>query len=902
MYTSERVDNGKNKLAGVNLRFAKVSEAEILQIQDEAVPDNTKKTTKCGMKVFKGYSCIRLDRSGIKEGFGGVAIYAKESLSFRVRNDLHSAANECLWIELTRTKCRPVLICCAYRAPVFDFANFISNLEISMTKVNLDKCDFVLLGDLNVNMLPYSRKKEKQELKKFAISHDLTQLITEATRVTETSKTLLDVILVNNDHRITDSGVPVSLSDHYLVYCVLKAGIIKAPPKTIEYRSYKSFDENIFLADLNSVPWHVIENEEDIDDAVFIWNQLFSEIADLHAPVKRRRIRGVPLPWLNDKINEVMKDRDFHHRKAVKTNSVYHWACNRKLRNRVNREVKAAESSVIRMDELNHNCRSGGLNLTMRDPNVTDEVLMRQISVATSVEKERDKKLRNKSRCQKEHWTEHKVLCQAISHLSEASSCKPGEFIDPAFVSYLTPSEHARVISLVGRRKNLVIPKNSTFAVSCRADTGPVTKQTPVLFEPNNLTQLPEGLEVNETLLNIKPGKTSKEQVAVFSGTGHDIVLKGRTLLGVLQAVKSVTTADVRLGEHRTPSNNHEPPGVTTSTFSEQQDKAGKNRLPDIDLSGLYHYQPIVAEIMLREDRHKSPKIAQSYGDLRLQSRPDIGCILDLEMEINLKDSQPMQKKYTSIPTPLYPERFMERCLRELRDKVAIPYLDDIIAFSGTFEDHVEYLRALLRRLRERGLKLRPHKCSLLKREVQFLGRVVSGDSYQMDRMGCVKAIEKLKETTPKTVGKLADYNFEIRYWPGKASADADTLSRMPVSFEEYMKGCSEAVHQDVLEAATSSIYATYTVDTAWLASPTAVSGMLTDERVDISAIPCDETGCGSPIRRPHNCSCSAFYGNWTMPHLSGKTEGISYRTTALTRMEETVHCRRCHSLQQVWI
>ena len=130
-------------------------------------------------------------------------------------------------------------------------------------------------------------------------------------------------ILVNNDHRITDSSVvPVPLSDHSLVYCFLNSVVFKAPPKTIEYRSYKNFDTNTFLADLESVPWHVIENEEDIDSAVFVWNQLFSEIADLHAPVKRRRIRGVPLPWLNEKITEAMKDRDFHHRKAVKTNSV----------------------------------------------------------------------------------------------------------------------------------------------------------------------------------------------------------------------------------------------------------------------------------------------------------------------------------------------------------------------------------------------------------------------------------------------------------------------------------------------------------------------------------------------------------------------------------------------------
>ena len=39
-----------------------------------------------------------------------------------------------------------------------------------------------------------------------------------------------------------------------------------------------------------------------------------------------------------------MKDRAFHYRKAVKTNSVFHWTCYMKLRKRVNREVKAAKS------------------------------------------------------------------------------------------------------------------------------------------------------------------------------------------------------------------------------------------------------------------------------------------------------------------------------------------------------------------------------------------------------------------------------------------------------------------------------------------------------------------------------------------------------------------------------
>lgn len=54
--------------------------------------------------------------------------------------------------------------------------------------------------------------------------------------------------------------------------------------------------------------------------------------------------------------------------------------------------------------------------------------------------------------CQKGHWSEHKVLCQAISHLSEASTSKSKDFVDPACVSHLTPSEHAKVIGLVGKK------------------------------------------------------------------------------------------------------------------------------------------------------------------------------------------------------------------------------------------------------------------------------------------------------------------------------------------------------------------------------------------------------------------------------------------------------------------
>ena len=52
MSTSREVNN--ETIAGVNSRFAEVTENDILRMQDTAIPNNTKKATKLGMNVFRG--------------------------------------------------------------------------------------------------------------------------------------------------------------------------------------------------------------------------------------------------------------------------------------------------------------------------------------------------------------------------------------------------------------------------------------------------------------------------------------------------------------------------------------------------------------------------------------------------------------------------------------------------------------------------------------------------------------------------------------------------------------------------------------------------------------------------------------------------------------------------------
>jgi len=89
----------------------------------------------------------------------------------------------------------------------------------------------------------------------FAIELDIKQIIDKPTRITEHSRTLIDLIFTNIDQRIVQSGVlQTSLSDRSLIFCVMKAGVPKLPPRKFEYRSFKNYNKNAFVDDLNQAP------------------------------------------------------------------------------------------------------------------------------------------------------------------------------------------------------------------------------------------------------------------------------------------------------------------------------------------------------------------------------------------------------------------------------------------------------------------------------------------------------------------------------------------------------------------------------------------------------------------------------------------------------------------------
>ena len=78
-------------------------------------------------------------------------------------------------------------------------------------------------------------------------------------------------------------------------------------------------------------------------------------------------------------------------------------------------------------------------------------------------------------------------------------------------------------------------------------------------------------------------------------------------------------------------------------------------------------------------------------------------------------------------------QHLMETCLGEMHLKWCIIYLDDIIVFSKTPEEHIERLRGMFEKLAVAGLRLKLSKCEFFKSRVTYLEHIVSKDGIKTD-------------------------------------------------------------------------------------------------------------------------------------------------------------------------
>ena len=301
---------------------------------------------------INGYDVFRKDRD--REG-GGVAIYVNRngSFTYKVRNDLMPTDLEMIILEITQPKCKPFLIISWYRPPgthmdLFEKINHVlENVECTDKEV-------MIVGDTNCDLLTSNPTCYTLKMKEIAINFHLKQLIKKPTRITENSKTLIDHIYVPAE-KICKSGVLYTgISDHGMVYVTIGKDKkqIKNKHKFKTNRSYKHFDDNAFVHDMENVNWEDIVHHDNIDDVLEDFENKFLKITNQHAPLKKKRVRQKQSPWLTVELINEMRKRDYLKKKACKSNSTEIWTEFKNKKNKVNIMIKKCKQNYF-SEQLN---------------------------------------------------------------------------------------------------------------------------------------------------------------------------------------------------------------------------------------------------------------------------------------------------------------------------------------------------------------------------------------------------------------------------------------------------------------------------------------------------------------------------------------------------------------------
>ena len=255
-----------------------------------------------------GYSVTRLDRNRCG---GGVTVFCANYLKCStLSRDTPASGLESLWVAVESSLFpSPLAVGCFYRPPgppcqsIHDACSSIESMSIAKKYV-------VACGDLNIDMSDLTKPNTKL-FHDFLASHSLTQPISQPTRISESSSSLIDLIITTPDVPISSSLIlDCAITDHLPILLDLALPVLKSAPSSTKRRSFKHFSEADFVEDLWTVPWCIIDLFDYVDDKVSAFNTLFQEILEVHAPIKSVRVKKNPAPWISKSIRDEMDKRN----------------------------------------------------------------------------------------------------------------------------------------------------------------------------------------------------------------------------------------------------------------------------------------------------------------------------------------------------------------------------------------------------------------------------------------------------------------------------------------------------------------------------------------------------------------------------------------------------------------
>ena len=220
----------------------------------------------------------------------------------------------------------------AYRPPNFEKKSFFEETSNSLSLIVNKYENILLVGDVSINLLD-PNSDTKNHFFDLRDTFALTNLVKDKTCFKNKDGTLLDVILTNRPNSFQKTvTTETGLSDcHKLVSTVFRSTFIKLPPKTVRYRSYKTYDKQNLLHELDQ---KLIQGDiYKTDDSYSKLTEIMSEVSEKHTPLKAKTIRGNQAPFMNKRLSKAVMNKSRIRNKYLQWPSRENFLAYKKIKN-----------------------------------------------------------------------------------------------------------------------------------------------------------------------------------------------------------------------------------------------------------------------------------------------------------------------------------------------------------------------------------------------------------------------------------------------------------------------------------------------------------------------------------------------------------------------------------------
>ena len=201
------------------------------------------------------------------------------------------------------------------------------------------------MGDFNHDM---NSKNNANKLMKILNKFNVENMVTEPTRITDTSQTCIDLILTNHMSIINNIEVlPPFCSDH----CTITSEIVFKTYTEQAYKTkfwkYEQADQHKIQNMFNSTDWAFIQNNNNMDEINEQFQSILLNTAEQSIPCINYTKRPADKPWMNVSIRKLIRQRNRLYNKAKRTKSIIHLNDYKNKRNEVISLIRETKKTYI---------------------------------------------------------------------------------------------------------------------------------------------------------------------------------------------------------------------------------------------------------------------------------------------------------------------------------------------------------------------------------------------------------------------------------------------------------------------------------------------------------------------------------------------------------------------------